>query len=92
MKPGEVIRIYVGEDDILQGVRQSRSCCPIALSLKGSYDEVNVGNCYAFMDCGNENSNQRVKLRLSEEARQFIRDFDMGRMVHPGIYTAVVAE
>ena len=72
--------IRVTEEDIVKGERQSPLTCPLALAIKRRRDTEDV-----FVMNGAFTVAGEYKL-LSNSGRKFVKAFDTGETVRPGIY------
>jgi len=82
MDIGSKIKIKVNSEHIFRGIRNSRECCPIALSLK---DELKVKEArvnYRFLEAVGEGA-QGFLFFTPDEIKDFIWRFDAGLEVVP---------
>jgi hypothetical protein len=79
--------INVTQEDIDQGKRTSPTQCAVALAMRRE-----TGNEWVVGEYDMDNFQTNIGVRLPEEARTFIKDFDYGRPVEPFSFTVDIAD
>ncbi|QGF20193.1 hypothetical protein SEA_SIXAMA_14 [Gordonia phage Sixama] len=87
------LTIFVSEDHIREGKKNSALSCPIALAIKGSDQEIGytcVGREDASVEwwkASNSKLIRRGEYKLPKEAQTFVHNVDNGLPVEPFTFT-----